>query len=245
MLKFAALTSPVARGQPDHLARLVGRHRERLLADDVTAGGEDRHRLREMEVVRRRDVHGIDRRVVEQRLERRIGARDAERRGPRLASFRRAAQHAADLDADPAQGLDVDRADEARADDRGSDVGDPAHALLTWCAVDSRLDILDGCGRREGGGATGHARRASILRSHVKCGGSAQPAGDHAVAEVAGRRILDDELVAAVGQDLALDDDLPSSVSGVDAMRGGRAAAPSQLDRLPGVAPSPSGRRRP
>ncbi len=69
---------------------------------------------------RRRDRRGASR----------ARRRPAARRGPSAracAALRRAAEDAAHLDADPAQGLDVDRADEARPDDGGADVGDPAH----------------------------------------------------------------------------------------------------------------------
>ena len=73
----------------------------------------------------------VDRRVVEERVERGVGPRDPEGGRPRLAPFRGAAEDAADLDADPAQRLDVDGADEARADDGGPDVGDPRVMPLT------------------------------------------------------------------------------------------------------------------
>ena len=73
----------------------------------------------------------VDERIVEQLVERCVGARDAERVRPDAATLRRAAEHAAHLDADPAQRLDVHRSDESRADDGRADVGDPPHALLT------------------------------------------------------------------------------------------------------------------
>ena len=82
----------------------VGRHRQRLLAHDVLAGGEDRLRLRDVEVVRGRDVDDVDARVVEDRVE--ATGRPwptpsaAARAAPRSGG---AAEHAADLDADPAQ----------------------------------------------------------------------------------------------------------------------------------------------
>ena len=56
-----------------------------------------------------------------------IGVADAEGRRTRRPALRRAAEDAADLDADPAQGFDVDRADEAGPDHGGADVGDLAH----------------------------------------------------------------------------------------------------------------------
>ena len=60
-----------------------------------------------------------------------IARGDAQRSGSRRAALRGAAEDAADLDADAAQRLDVDRADEARPDDGGADVGDPGHGHST------------------------------------------------------------------------------------------------------------------
>ena len=142
MLKLAALTSPVAAARRDQLARLRRRHRQRLLADDVPARGKDGLRLRQMEVVRRGDVDGVDRRVVQQRLERRVGPRDAERLRPGRATFRGAAENAAHLDADAAQRFDMDRADEARADHGGADVGDPPHVTFTPLLALASLDFF-------------------------------------------------------------------------------------------------------
>ena len=120
-----------ARRAPHQLRRFQCGHGQRLLADDVPAGRQDLLRLGDVEVVRRGDVDDLDRRVVEERIERWVGARHAKRLRPGIAAFRRAAEDAPNLDADPAQRLDVDRADEARADDGRADVGDPPHALLT------------------------------------------------------------------------------------------------------------------
>ena len=60
--------------------------------------------------------------LVERRRRRAATPSAAARAAPRSG---RAAEDAADLDADPAQRLDVDGADEAGADDGGADVGDP------------------------------------------------------------------------------------------------------------------------
>ena len=65
--------------------------------------------------------------VVEDGVEAGVGMADAERRCPRCAALRRAAEHAADLDADAPELLDVDGADEPGPDDGGADVGDSAH----------------------------------------------------------------------------------------------------------------------
>ena len=144
-VEVRGVDQPGRGGQGDQLARLRRRHRQRLLADDVLARGEDGLGLRQMQIIGRGDMDGVDRRVVEQGLERRVGARDAERLGPGRAAFRGAAEHAADLDADAAQGFDVDRADEARADHGRADVGDPPHATFTPWLVRARR-------RRPGGG---------------------------------------------------------------------------------------------
>ena len=140
---MTALTSPLLRGDLDKLCRIGRRHPERLLAHDVASGFEDLARLRHVEMVGRRDVDHLDRRVVEHGLERGVGAVDAERPGAFLAAFRRAAEDAAHLHADPPQLLDVDGPDEARTDDGRADVGDPPHAP-TCSLRRERLDSLAG-----------------------------------------------------------------------------------------------------
>ena len=135
-------------GRLDQLARLRRRHRQRLLAHDVAARREDRQGLRQVQVVRRGDVDDLDARVVEQVVERVVGARDAEDRGPCRATFRGAAEDAVDPDADAPERLDVDGADEPRADDGRADVGDPPHAWLTrWLTWSSgTVSMGDGDG---------------------------------------------------------------------------------------------------
>ena len=127
MLKFTALTRPLASAAATRPADSAGGHRQRLLADDVLAGGEDRRRLRDVEVVRRGDVDDVDGRVREDLVEGRVGVADAQGVGPGRAALRGAAEDAADVDADAAELLDVDRPDEPGADDGGTDVGEPAH----------------------------------------------------------------------------------------------------------------------
>ena len=143
-VEVRGVDQPGLGGEGDQLARLGRRHRQRLLADDVATGGEDGLRLREVEVVGRGDVDRVDRRVVEERLERVVRARDAERLGPGRATFRGAAEHATDPDADAAQGLDMDRADEARADHGRADIGDPPHATFTHWLVRASPRVMDG-----------------------------------------------------------------------------------------------------
>ena len=89
----------------------------------MPAGGEDLPTCGMVEVVRRRDVHDLDARVGEQLVE-------AARRPSAIPSARaRAAprsgvrsEDAADLHAEAAEGLDMDGADEAGADDGRSDL---------------------------------------------------------------------------------------------------------------------------
>ena len=77
----------------------------------------------------------VDERVVEQFVQRLVSASDAQRVGPDPPAVRGAAEHATNLDANPAQRLDVHRPDEARADDGRADAGDPPHVLLTHLPV--------------------------------------------------------------------------------------------------------------
>ena len=164
MLKLTALTSPLLAAKSTRPCRVGRRHPERLLAHDVSSGFEDLARLRHVEMVRRRDVNHLDRRVVEHGLERGIGAVDAQRPGAFLAPFRRAAQDPAHLHADPPQLFDVDRPDEARPDDGRADVGDPPHTP-TCSLRRERLDNLAGSisgddpnGRRNAGPCSATAR---------------------------------------------------------------------------------------
>src|SRR3954452_25258015 len=82
----------------------------------------------------------LDRRVVEKRIERRVRLRNGQRAGPRLPSLRRAAEDAADVDADPSQRFDVDGADEARPDHRRADAGHArGHRAATTRSTNSPL----------------------------------------------------------------------------------------------------------
>jgi hypothetical protein len=119
---------------PDELCGLRGRHGERLLADDVPAGGQDGLDLRVVEVVRRRDVDDLDPAVVENLIEAGVRRGHAQLvRACRRAVLARA-KHTVNLDADPAQPFDVDGADEPAADDGSSDVTETPHSgrLLHW-----------------------------------------------------------------------------------------------------------------
>ena len=70
-------------GRLDHALRVGGGQRERLLAQDVLAGAGGGDRPLGVEVVRQRDVDGVDVRVGEERLVRAVGPRDAELVGDR------------------------------------------------------------------------------------------------------------------------------------------------------------------
>src|SRR5438094_8692393 len=95
----------------------------------MSTGGQDGLRVRKVEMVRRCDVDDVHRIVGQERLEGRVGAGHTQLSGTRLAAFWRAPEHAANLDADPAQLLNVDGADEPGADHRGADARALAHAL--------------------------------------------------------------------------------------------------------------------
>src|ERR1041385_4446910 len=80
-----------------------------------------------MQVVGRRHVDHVDIRVVEHRLEARVGGRQAELPTARRGAFLARSDDAVHLDAQAAQSLHVDGADETGADDRGADLGERPH----------------------------------------------------------------------------------------------------------------------
>src|ERR1700681_66294 len=94
----------------------------------MLAGAERRGGLRVMKVIRRRDVNDLHPRVRQHRLEALIGGRQAQRAG----AVRRPSVTRSDdpkhLHAKPAQGLDVNRANEAGPDDGSSDFADRPHS---------------------------------------------------------------------------------------------------------------------
>src|SRR5947199_1524274 len=106
----------------------------------MSTGGQDGLRVRKVEMVRRCDVDDVHRIVGQERLEGRVGAGHTQLSGTRLAAFRRAPEHAANLDADPAQLLNVDGADEPGADHRGADARALAHALSVTLMPAHTLD---------------------------------------------------------------------------------------------------------
>ena len=68
MLKFVAFTRPLAAARRTSSADSVGRHRERLLADDVLAGREDLAALAHVQVVGGGDMDDVDGVVRQQRV---------------------------------------------------------------------------------------------------------------------------------------------------------------------------------
>ncbi len=85
------------RRQGDQLGRLGRGHGQRLLAHDVPPGLQDRPGLGQVQVVGRGDVDDLDALVGQQLVQVGVGPGDAQRVGPRRATFRGAAQHAVDL----------------------------------------------------------------------------------------------------------------------------------------------------
>jgi hypothetical protein len=87
----------------------------------VLSGGQRRRCLRVVKVIRRGDVDHVDPRVGQHGLEGLVGRRQAERgsafRGPGMAG----SNDPVHLHAEPAQRLDVHRADEAGPDDGSAD----------------------------------------------------------------------------------------------------------------------------
>ena len=118
------------RSEVHELRGLAGGHRQRLLADDVPTRGQDGLGLGNVEVVRRGDMDDVHPRVDQQFVERAIGPGDSERRGAVGASFRGAAEDAANRHADPAQRLNVDGTDEPRPDHGGADAREVAHSVV-------------------------------------------------------------------------------------------------------------------
>ena len=119
MLKFVQCTSPLASASSSSSPDSAEVSRQRLLADDVLAGGERLLHLRVVQVVRRRQVDDVDRVVREQRL---VAVVDRREPPSRAARSGRRADDAGDGHAEPPQRVDVDDADEAGADDAGPEI---------------------------------------------------------------------------------------------------------------------------
>ena len=67
--------------------------------------------------------------IREKLIQRSVGTRDTQSLCASRATFWRAAQDAANLHADPAQSLNVHRADEPRTDDSCAGVSGPPHEV--------------------------------------------------------------------------------------------------------------------
>jgi hypothetical protein len=116
-VEVRGVDEPAAPGELEQLRRLRRVQRERLLADDVLPRLERRPHLRIVQVVRRRHVDDVDALVCEHRLEGLVRVRQRDAAAQRPRPLRRGADDAEDLDAEPAERVDVDDADEARPDD--------------------------------------------------------------------------------------------------------------------------------
>jgi len=112
-VEVRGMDEPRAPGELDELGGLVGRDRQRLLADHVFPRLERLLRLRVVQVVRRCQVDDVDSFVREHSL---VGVVDGARGGG-ARPFGRRAGNAQDLDPEAPERVDVHRADEARADD--------------------------------------------------------------------------------------------------------------------------------
>ena len=86
-----------ALGGVERLLRFLQAARERLLAEDVLAGGEGPHRPLDVEGVRQGDVHGVHLGVLDERLVAPVRALDAVLDGVRLGAVGVAARDGDDL----------------------------------------------------------------------------------------------------------------------------------------------------
>ena len=108
---------PGGGGQGDQLGGLGGVDAERLLADDVLAGGNRRPGLGGVDVVGAGDVHGIEVGDGEQLVER-VEGLGQQRVGLAAGAFRGGPDHPDDLDTDAAQRLGVHGSHPSGPDDR-------------------------------------------------------------------------------------------------------------------------------
>ena len=128
MLKLTALTRPLSAGEARRARRTPSlviasgfSHTTCLPAARICVD------LRGVELVGAGDVDDVDRVVRAQLVEALVRVGHADRLGALLAARSGGAQQPDDVDADPAQGLDVHGADEAAADDGRADVGAVRH----------------------------------------------------------------------------------------------------------------------
>ena len=135
-------------GQPEQLRRLRGGERQRLLADDVLSGSEDGLDLRVVEVVGRRQVHDPHAVVVQHRLEAlvRLG-----KPGLLPRALGRGADDPDHVDADAAQSLDMDDADESGPDDGGPDHAPTLTGLREDDPVEGKVAVVTGSAGGIGG----------------------------------------------------------------------------------------------
>ena len=127
-----------------------------------------------------------------------------------------------------------------------SSLGALAGVIGASAMVIEQLFSRDVAGRMARLGSAGHRGDRGNRWGLSPREGDASAVGDDHVGEVSGRRVLEDHLHPAVGQDLALDDDLALVLVVVtaDALR--LSATPfEEVDRLPARGTSPSDSTRP
>jgi hypothetical protein len=123
---------PAGRGQLGQGGRLGGADPERLLADDVAAGPQGGRGLFGVDVVGAGDVHGSQRVVADQGLDRVIGPVQAELVGHLPGPGRGAAGDPGDVDPEPPQGLGVGLGHPAGAGDPDAEPAELAHHAPRW-----------------------------------------------------------------------------------------------------------------
>src|SRR3954464_4329028 len=102
------------RRRVDHLLRPAVVDRQRLLADDVLAGGQRGLGERKVQMIGRADVHDVDVRSFDKLLRRVERALRSERRGGEYAPFRRGCGDADQACTRETRGPSVDSTDEPR-----------------------------------------------------------------------------------------------------------------------------------
>jgi len=132
-------------GQPQEHLGVGERRAQRLLRDDVLAGIQRGPAQREMQHVGRTDVDDIDSVAGDQLLGAGKDLGHSEPRGVPFGDLARSCRDPRDLDADPAQRVNVEPSDTARADDPSPDQHSAVMTFTSACAVSSTSTSLS-CG---------------------------------------------------------------------------------------------------
>src|SRR5215211_3708557 len=131
MLKFVQWTRPLLSASSSSSADSAEVRASGFSQDDVLPGGERLLDLAVVEVVRRRQMDNVHALVGEEL----VVAVDHRRELLGVCALGRRADDAGDFDSEPPQGLDVDGADEPRADDACAQVPDAHATSLTVTAI--------------------------------------------------------------------------------------------------------------